>query len=55
MKSIDEILKNNRLSRIERGMDGFRCYVKMPGYSASLIVSNGAGWEHASFLQCERM
>lgn len=55
MKQIDEILKNNRLSNIERSADGFMCLVKMPGYSASLIVSNGAGWEHASIAPLRKI
>ena len=48
MRQIAEITKNDRISQVEHGEDGFRCRIKMPGYSASLIVSTGAGWEHAS-------
>ena len=48
MKPIDEILKNERITNERIGIDGFSSYIKFGGYTASLIVSTGAGWEHAS-------
>lgn len=48
MKPVDEIVNNRRISNAVIGADGFSCDVRIIGYAASLIVSWGAGWEHAS-------
>ena len=48
MRPIEEIINNDRLRDVKVGMDGFSGYIRMPGYQASIIVSDGAGWEHAS-------
>lgn len=54
MRSFDEILDSGRFSNVERGEDGFRATVHLSGYTASIIVSSGAGWEHASIQPMTR-
>ena len=48
MKPIEEILKNPRISLELKGVDGFRGIIAMPTWKGSIIVSHGAGWNHAS-------
>lgn len=48
MKTIEEILKNPRISLEKKGIDGFRGTITMPLWAGSVICSNGAGWEHVS-------
>ena len=48
MRDLKIILNNPRLSKIELGIDGFRAIYTTHKFSASLIVSTGAGWEHVS-------
>lgn len=55
MKAYNEILKCGRLYSVERGHDGFRAMVQMPHYKASLIVSDGGGWEHASIVPMRKV
>lgn len=54
MKEIEEILKNGRIYSVERGLDGFRAMIQMHHFKASLIVSDGGGWEHASISPMKR-
>lgn len=48
MKTIEEILKNPRISLESKGIDGFRGIIAMPTWTGSIIVSHGAGWNHVS-------
>ena len=48
MRSFKEIAENERVNVSEVGIDGLSGTVHLSGYTATLIVSNGAGWEHAS-------
>ena len=48
MRSFKEISENERVTISAVSMDGISGTVHLSGYTASLIVSNGAGWEHAS-------
>ena len=48
MRDIDEIAMSGKIKNMIVGMDGFSGLVHMSGYTASIIVSDGAGWEHAS-------
>lgn len=48
MKTIDEILACGRIYDYVKGIDGASAFIQMPRYKASLIWSNGAGWEHVS-------
>lgn len=54
MKDYEEILKNGRIYSVERGLDGFRAMIQMHKYKASLIVTDGGGWEHASIVPVNR-
>ena len=48
MRDIGEIAMSGKIKNMIVGMDGFSGLVRMSGYTASIIVSDGAGWEHAS-------
>ena len=48
MRDIGEIAMSGKIKNMIVGMDGFSGLVHMSGYTASIIVSDGAGWEHAS-------
>ena len=48
MRTFEEIKADERIAVREESEDGFACIIHISGYTASLIVSKGAGWEHAS-------
>ena len=54
MKDIDEILKNPRITGVERSLDGFRATIAFPGWVGSVICSTGAGWYHVSIAPFKR-
>ena len=50
MKTLEEIKKCRRLKVLETDADGGRGLLRFPesGYAASVIWSNGLGWDHVS-------
>ena len=54
MRSYEEIAANERVNVGAKGFDGFSGIVRLYGYTATLIVSTGAGWEHASICPLKK-
>ena len=48
MKSFGEIKAIRRCIWEKEEVDGFNGYIYLPHWSGTVIVSNGAGWEHVS-------
>lgn len=48
MRSFEEIKNNARISVQIDGADGFKGTIAMPTWVGSIIVTHGAGWNHAS-------
>lgn len=48
MKTVEEILASGRIAIDFTDEEGFRGIIQFPRWQGSLIVSWGAGWEHAS-------
>lgn len=53
MRPIEEIAKHIKDPKV--GIDGVSGLIHMSGYTASLIVSSGAGWEHASIAPLRKV
>lgn len=54
MKTLDEIIKSPRLSKVEIYDDGLSGMISMPTWIGSIIITWGAGWEHASIAPFKR-
>lgn len=48
MKSFKEIENNKKCIWEKKTMDGFKGYIYLPHWNGTIIVTNGAGWEHVS-------
>ena len=50
MRTLDEIAEKagKRIHVAEIGMDGGSGIISMPGWTGSIIWSNGGGWDHVS-------
>ncbi len=57
MRSFDDIIDNCHIQQVERSVDGFRGLISLNGKIASIVASNGAGWEHVSisFMKGNKM
>ena len=53
MRPIEEIAKQIKDPKV--CIDGVSGLIHMSGYTASLIVSSGAGWEHASIAPLRKV
>ena len=54
MRTIEEIAANSRISAPYKATDGFVATISMPGWTGSVICSDGAGWEHVSVSPYKR-
>lgn len=54
MKSFEEIKNNPRCSWNYISEDGYGGTIVTPTWSGSIIISNGAGWEHISITPFKR-
>lgn len=54
MKTIEEIESNYRVHVGKKGIDGFKGTITFAGWTGTLIVSKGAGWEHVSVAPTRR-
>lgn len=48
MRTFEEIAKIGRCHWIDSSDDGMRGIIALHGWQGTIIVSNGAGWEHVS-------
>lgn len=48
MRTIEEIKSNPRISIAKQADDGFAGLISLPLWQGTIVVSNGAGWEHVS-------
>lgn len=54
MKTLNDIMVNERLSYINTGMDGGQAIIRMPSWYGTVIWSFSGGWEHVSVAPRQR-
>ena len=54
MKSFEKIENSVRIAISQKSLDGMVGDIHMPRWTGSIIISNGAGWDHVSVAPYKR-